>query len=252
MSTKIVIRFPTEILAIITQYASIDTLPHLSLVSRKMYFITIPVLYASIPDLCMPRTIRCLLTLSTKPEVAHLVRSFSVDSPCSYALRAFHSLLTRALSNMTGLRRLSIQSDIAISGVLSQMSCRLTELDCFIPPGDSYFISKFLSTQPAIEKLTINCSPDDLSTLDPEALPALRELAAPIHLLPTFLISRLPHIPRLPQLSQLCVFMLTPDLTQFLQLARALKAAKLPKSLKLIIKLLTTIDSTMIGVVSLG
>ncbi|KAF8761204.1 hypothetical protein RHS01_00304 [Rhizoctonia solani] len=50
---------------------------------------------------------------------------------------------------------------------------------------EAYSISTFLSTQPDIEELYIVGQPNGLTDLDIDALPALRDLAAPLRLIPT-------------------------------------------------------------------
>ncbi|CAE6481470.1 unnamed protein product [Rhizoctonia solani] len=239
-------RFPIEMFSIIAQYASLEARMHLSVTSRGIYRITISMLYASIPEMNIPRTIRCLRTLSAKPEVARLVRSISLDFTISRVFRSFHSLLSRALTNMAGLHTLSIQVDFAISRTLIRMSCRLTELVCYVPSEDSHLISEFLSTQPTIQKLTLLCPSGDLSTLHPDALPALRELSAPTYLLDTLLL------PRLPCLSRLCVLGASISTKKFVFLVLVFQKAKHLKSLELVIEMDLTTHFMTSQTVSIG
>ncbi|CAE6465024.1 unnamed protein product [Rhizoctonia solani] len=239
---------PIELLMIIAKHASRSLLPCLSLVSREIYSITMPLLYAAIPklNLCMPRTIRCLLTLSTKPELARMVRSFHLILPFFHALRPFHFLISRALSNMTGLDSLTIHSNVPICSVLSQLSCRLTELLYHSSSSDPYPISGFLSTQPTIEKLIIDCPADGLSNLASDALPALRDLSAPVELLWSPLSSHL------SRLSRLFVLNTMTNLAQFIQLARSLQTITAPRPLELIVGIDTSENSGVIEIASLG
>ncbi|CAE7161101.1 unnamed protein product [Rhizoctonia solani] len=158
-------RLPVELLATIVKYAPTNILPRLLLVSREAYSTTLPILYASVPNMSKRCTIQCLLTLATKPEIACLVRSFSFFSPFYHALQAFHFLFTRALGNMTSLHKLLLHPNVTISNVLIQVPCQLMELVYLSSPSDSRRISQFLRTQPTIEKLTLICSPNDLDTL---------------------------------------------------------------------------------------
>ncbi|KEP47938.1 hypothetical protein V565_138910 [Rhizoctonia solani 123E] len=199
----------------------------------------------------IPRTIRCLRTLSAKPEVARLVRSFSLNHTISRVFRSFHSLLSRALSNMTGLHTLSIMADFTISRALIQMSCQLIELVCYVPPEDSRYIPEFLSTQPTIKKLTILCPSGDLSTLHPDALPSLRELSAPTHLLDTLLLARL------PCLSRLCVLGASTNTEKFFFLVLVFRIAKHFKSLELVIEMdltthMGTSEAVAVGLALIG
>ncbi|CEL58369.1 hypothetical protein RSOLAG1IB_03115 [Rhizoctonia solani AG-1 IB] len=223
-------RLPIELLDLVAQHAKMDTQTRLSVVSRSVYSVSTRALYASIPHMSMIRMTRCLLTLSKNPELACLVRSFSLRISPSHLLRAFHALLTRGLSNMTGLHTLSLQLGIyATSSVMSRMSCRLTKLVYVAASDPSYPISRFLSSQPSIEELYIVCRPGDVSALNPEALPALRDLAAPLQLLPALLK------PRLSLLSRLSVLGTASKFGSFVQLAMVLGSTRRPESLELVI-----------------
>lgn len=101
--TTMPVRLPNELLDLIAQRTTRGTQAQLSVVSRRIYHVSTRVLYASILNMDLARTTRCLLTLSKKPELARLVRFFLYIS-YSHALGSFHALLTRALSNMTGLQ----------------------------------------------------------------------------------------------------------------------------------------------------
>ncbi|KEP51026.1 hypothetical protein V565_068870 [Rhizoctonia solani 123E] len=226
---KMETRLPTEILAIVAQYASIDTLVQLSVVSRGVHFVVMPALYASIPDMNMPRAIQCLRTLLIKPEAARLVRSFVFNLSVCHALQALRTLLIRVLGNMTGLHTLSLYLWAGPPSILSQMSCRLTKFTCMVLSNDSFPISQFLMSQPTIEELIIMCPSKDISGLGLDALPVLRQLTAPYWLLHDLLLPRLSHI------SQLTVTGIAIDAKKFVHLAEIFKTGKHPRSLELII-----------------
>ncbi|CAE6451600.1 unnamed protein product [Rhizoctonia solani] len=194
-----VARLPIELVDLVVQYSATDTRAHLSTVSRGVYSISIRVLYSSILDMSVSRTIRCLLTLSRKPELALLVRSFSFYlSPSPNFLRPFLILLSRVLGNLHNLRTLTLQLGVPITmNLLGQISSRLTRLIYIHPFNGPHPASQFLSNQTTIEELLLVCQPSDLSTLDSDALPALKELAAPLWLLPNILPSRLPRLSQL-------------------------------------------------------
>ncbi|CAE6533679.1 unnamed protein product [Rhizoctonia solani] len=131
---------------------------------------------------------------------------------------------------MTSLTFLSLQLGIfATSSVLSQMTCRLTKLVCVLSSDDAYPISKFLSTQPAIEELYIVCRPEGLAELDSDALPVLRDLAAPLRLLSKLLHSRLSRVSRLSVLGTIA------EIEDFVQLGEVLESSKPPESIELVI-----------------
>ncbi|GAB1523849.1 hypothetical protein RhiTH_006999 [Rhizoctonia solani] len=143
---------------------------------------------------------------------------------------AINKLGAGAYGNMTELHTLSLQlGTYATSSVMSQMSCRLKKFVCIIASDPSYPVSQFLSTQPCIEELYVVCRPEDISTLDPEALPALRDLAAPLQLLPVLIRTRL------SRLSRLSVLGTIGKSGSFIELIMALRSAKPPESLELVV-----------------
>ncbi|CEL58376.1 hypothetical protein RSOLAG1IB_03122 [Rhizoctonia solani AG-1 IB] len=174
------------------------------------------------------RTTQCLLTLSSNPEIARLVRSFSLRLSSRRTIQSSPDIIGHALSNMTGLISLSLQLGIfATSSVLSQATFRLTKLVCIVASDEAYPISKFLSTQSDIEELYIVGQPNGLAGLDADALPALRDLAAPLRLLPDLLRSRLSGISRLSILGTMFV------IEDFVQLGTTLESAKAAVAIEL-------------------
>ncbi|KAG8763194.1 hypothetical protein FRC11_005550, partial [Ceratobasidium sp. 423] len=102
------------------------------------------------------------------------------------------------------------------------MSCRLTNVLCVLSPDDVYPVSKFLSTQPTIEELSIICQLGGLAGLRPDAFPALRDLASPSRLIPKLLKSRT------PRLSRLIILGMIAEIGEFVQLSAAFRPAKPP------------------------
>ncbi|KAG8760988.1 hypothetical protein FRC11_014613 [Ceratobasidium sp. 423] len=194
------------------------------------------------------RMAKCLLTLSAKPEIAYLVRSFCFFPPFFFhALRAFRTLLTRALSNMTNLHTLLLRlGKFATPSTLSQMTCQLKKLYCVFLPKYSYLASQLVSTQPTIEELTIISPSVDLFPLDPNALPMLRKLSATLQLLPSLFPSRLSHLSRLSIIEPLT----NPE--GFIRLATAFKLAQPPESLHLVVGVDMSTHMVLPEVVSLG
>ncbi|CAE6533685.1 unnamed protein product [Rhizoctonia solani] len=240
-------RFPTELLGTVVQYTSKDTQACLSVVSRDVYFISARMLYASISEMGISRATKCLLTLSSNPKLACLVRSFSLNSPFSSRFpQSFCTPLTRALAKMTGLQTLLLVGVFATSSVVSQMPCKLTKLVYNLPCEDSYPISQFLSTQPTIKDLTIDFQLGGISALGLEALPALRRLSAPVPLLFTLLPSQL------SRLSQLSILGVKANHSFFCHLVLFFQLSKLPKSLELSIAMDITAYLKTPEVVSLG
>ncbi|KAG8705519.1 hypothetical protein FRC11_008984, partial [Ceratobasidium sp. 423] len=235
MQTKL----PIELLDLVVQYATTDTQIRLSAVSRDVYSISVRELYASIPGMSISRTTKCLLTLSTKPELARLVRSFYFNlSPSPHVLRAFQTRLLHALGIINNLHILALDLDAPMdTSLLGQISCRLTELYCTLPPEGSSPLSQFLSTQPAIEKLLIICRPDDICSLGRDGLPVLRELAAPSELLPRLLPSRLSRLSRLTVLRTMAG-------SELFLLNAILATSAPPQSMELIIQVKITRNMT--------
>ncbi|CAE6446986.1 unnamed protein product [Rhizoctonia solani] len=243
---KMTARLPIELLDLVAQYSSMDTQARLSPVSRDVYFVSVRALYASIPDMTVSHTTKCLLTLSGKPEIACLVRSFYFFPSSFHALRAFRTLITRALGNMTNLHTLSLGLDTFPASSLVQFSFRLRKLVYTHSYYEPHPVSQLLSTQPTIEELTLLCPPHDISTLDRDALPALKKLSAPIWLLPKLLLSRM------SRLTQLRVIGNMAEADQFFQLGALFKVAEPPDSLELAIGMDATTHLMITQIVSLG
>ncbi|CAE6427536.1 hypothetical protein ACGC1H_001203 [Rhizoctonia solani] len=232
---------PIELIALVAQYADMRTQGRLSAVSRDVYSICIRTLYQSIPEMSVSRTTQCLLTLSKKPELAHLVRCFTfLLTPSPLFFQTFLTIFSRALSNMNNLHSLMLDVDVLITMDPSKhISCQLTYFYCCIPTQGSFPVSQFLASQPTIQELHIICHLDDISSLGPEALPALRKLTAPLSLLPRLLPSRF------SRLSQLFVLGDMIDSDGFMQLGTMLTLPNPPRSLELAIHM--EINTAMIA-----
>ncbi|QRW19708.1 hypothetical protein RhiXN_01114 [Rhizoctonia solani] len=175
------------------------------------------------------RTTQCLLTLSTKPEIACLVRVFSLRLSSSRILHESPNILAHALGNMTNLISLSLHLAVfATSAILSQATFRLTKLVCIMTSDEAYSISTFLSTQPDIEELYIVGQPNGLTDLDIDALPALRDLAAPLRLIPSLIRSSGSKISHLSILGTIAEF------EEFVQLGTILEAIQAPGRVELV------------------
>jgi hypothetical protein len=193
-------RLPVELIYLTAQYATVETQGRLSVVSRGLNIISMPMLYRLIPYMSIPRATQCLVTLSKKLEVARLVYSFFLALPPRQFLRPFYAVLDRALGNMSNLQELSLILGLPITRnfpKVEAISKELTKLTCYTHTQDPHFLPSLLLDQPGIEELNILCGPAAIANLSPEALTALKCLHSPIWLLPTLLPSRLSHLSRL-------------------------------------------------------
>ncbi|KAG8704196.1 hypothetical protein FRC09_003702 [Ceratobasidium sp. 395] len=194
-------RLPTELLALIASFASQKTLARLALASRTTYAVSVRPLYASITTNSLqqgPRTIQCLDTLTTNTHLARLVQSYHLNITLEKYNPRLPALVTNALRNMTGLTELSLQLGLAFSStVLEHATFKLHKIVCVVKSSSKYSISRFLNSQPEIESLYLVCHQSALTSLSPTALPALKDVAAPLCILPKIVMERLHHITRI-------------------------------------------------------
>ncbi|KAG8743417.1 hypothetical protein FRC10_012082 [Ceratobasidium sp. 414] len=194
---------PTELLALVAGCASESALAALSQISRTAYAVSVGPLYASIASMSAMRTIQCLRTLTLNPHLAQLVRLYTINTPFKELRRydVFTTLVTCALENMINLAELSLHLGVSCtSTVFKRATFKLHKLVCVIVSDPTYPISRFLESQPAIESLYLVCRPEGFTGLSPTALPALRDVAAPLDLLPQFIIRDLSQINRVSSL----------------------------------------------------
>ncbi|KAG8743416.1 hypothetical protein FRC10_012081 [Ceratobasidium sp. 414] len=191
-----------ELLSLIASLASKPTLAALARVSTTTYAISIRPLYTSIPYMNRTRVILCLRTLAQHPSLACLVRSCTIiitTCPLYNLSYAFSHLAPRAFEQMTNLTELSLRLHaFTNSSILARARFKLRNLACVISSHSTYPITQFLISQPTIESLVITCDPQDIILgLPRDALPILRNVAAPFALLPPLLSTRLSHITRI-------------------------------------------------------
>ncbi|KAG8742741.1 hypothetical protein FRC12_015275 [Ceratobasidium sp. 428] len=191
-------RLPIELLALVASFASQQALARLASVSRTTYVVSIQPLYASITTMKGPRTVQCLDTLATNTQLARLVQSYHLNMPPQKYDRDISTLVTNALKNMTRLTELSLQLSLAFSStVLEHATFKLHKLLCVVMSNPKYPIARFLNSQPEIESLYLVCHQSALTSLSPTALPALRDIAVPLRILPLIVPTRLHHITRI-------------------------------------------------------
>ncbi|KAG8704198.1 hypothetical protein FRC09_003704 [Ceratobasidium sp. 395] len=194
-------RLPIELLALIASFASQQALARLASVSRTTYAVSIQPLYASITTMKGPRTVRCLDTLAANTHLARLVQSYHLNIlniPSQKYNGHLSTLITNALRNMTSVTELSLQLGLTFSStVLEHATFKLHKLICVAVSNPKYPIARFLNSQPKIESLYLVCHQSALASLSPTALPALRDIAAPLRILPQILPTRLSHITRI-------------------------------------------------------
>ncbi|KAF8594160.1 hypothetical protein BDV93DRAFT_611960 [Ceratobasidium sp. AG-I] len=153
---------PTELLALVASNSVPSSQAALARTCRRAYTVAVRPLYAYIDTMDTARTTRCLETLANNEHLARLV------------------LVTRAFEKMDNLVDLSVQlGGHAASAVLARAKFKLTDLVCVLASDRAYPLARFLESQPGIESLHIACGEDGLDTLAPDALPALRNVAAP-------------------------------------------------------------------------
>ncbi|KAG8702754.1 hypothetical protein FRC09_004559 [Ceratobasidium sp. 395] len=145
-----------------------------------------------------PRAVQCLGTLATNTHVARLVQSYHLSIPSERYDSHLSNLIKSALGNMTRLTELSLQLGLAFSStVLEHATFKLRKLICVVMSNPKYPIARFLNSQPEIESLYLVCHQNALASLSPTALPALKDIAAPLRILPQLIPTRLSRITRI-------------------------------------------------------
>ncbi|KAG9099131.1 hypothetical protein FRC06_005618, partial [Ceratobasidium sp. 370] len=188
---------PTELLALVAGFASESALAALSQASSTAYAVSVRPLYTSIASMSAMRTIQCLHTLASNAHLARLVRLYSISTPFKELRRydVFSNLVACTLENTTNLAELSLQLGVSCtSAVFKHVTFKLRKLVCVVASDPAYPISRFLESQPSIESLYLVCRPDGLADLSAAVLPVLRDVAAPLDLLPDFIIRDLSQI----------------------------------------------------------
>ncbi|KAG9127059.1 hypothetical protein FRC07_000846 [Ceratobasidium sp. 392] len=173
---------PTELLALIADSVSHLTLLSLALASKTTYGVSVPLLYAVITSINIEQTVQCLDTLATNTRLARLVRVLYIEEEPYGETRSVYSpsLVKTALKNMTALTELTLHLNLPSSSeVLEHATFKLRDFVCFVESNSKFPIAHFLNTQPMLDSLVLFCDPEDLVSLSPSALPALRSVSAP-------------------------------------------------------------------------
>jgi hypothetical protein len=174
----------------------------LSRLSYTASFLHVPAqrqLYRHVSISSSRRNLAVLFTLARKPEIAHHVRSFSIDLDSQFTfLRAFYHQLANALANMPALTSLHLFIDPNASWVLQELSYpRLLHFASPFPL-DSH-VSGFLSRTPALLELEVDSlpfrheRPASASILTPPSLPLLQQFVGSSHAAESIVPSRPVH-----------------------------------------------------------
>ncbi|KAG9105782.1 hypothetical protein FRC07_009101, partial [Ceratobasidium sp. 392] len=189
-------RLPIELLTLVANFASQSTLGSFSLASKATYTVSLRPLYAHIPRMNGKRTVRCLTTLVANARLALLVQSYHMhDSEESFS-HDVHELVASAFENMTGLTELRLWFNIPLSpDIFEHAKFKLHTLEYWVMSGSRHSIAEFLNTQSELKSLHLFChNEDELSSLAPTALPALRDVGGRHYTLRDLLPTRLSHI----------------------------------------------------------
>ncbi|KAJ3920218.1 hypothetical protein F5877DRAFT_38673 [Lentinula edodes] len=124
------------------------------------------------------RNLGVVLTIARKPQIAHYVRSFSMELDSYFTLlRPFYQQVSRALASMTELTSLRLFVDPTASWVLQDISLsRLVHFAC--PFNLDPHVSNFLKNTPALLELEVDSTPCGLgrpaSALAPSSVAQLQ------------------------------------------------------------------------------
>ncbi|KAH9951805.1 hypothetical protein B0H21DRAFT_192591 [Amylocystis lapponica] len=166
-----------------------STLAVLARTSATLNASAIRVLYSSLTISSYARNLSAICTLASRPDLARLVRSFSITlSDHDAGFHSFYALLQRALIRMPQLVLLDLLVDASASWVLSGVQSLYAHLEHFSCsfPLDAH-LSAFLARTPALLSLQISASSPALETIQPFApshIPRLSSYTGPASLIP--------------------------------------------------------------------
>ena len=100
---------PTELLVLTLQHLDRDNIPSVLRTHSTFYCIAVRLLYRSIPDLPVLRSIACLKVLKQNPTVATLVKDLTIDWSNYRVTANLLRLLQGALQQLKQLRSLSLE-----------------------------------------------------------------------------------------------------------------------------------------------
>ncbi|KAG9122064.1 hypothetical protein FRC07_001703 [Ceratobasidium sp. 392] len=127
---------------------------------------------------------------------------------------------------MAGLTELTVMLGVSCtSAILERATFKLRKLVCVIKSDSKYPVARFLDSQPTIESLYIVSRPEAFGSLLLTALPILRDVAAPLCLLPYILSTRLSHVTRISSLGTIASYTELDKLATLLRDAVAQPAA---------------------------
>ncbi|KAI0320769.1 hypothetical protein OF83DRAFT_1169030 [Amylostereum chailletii] len=167
---------PVEILDRIFAFVDNHSLTNVALASRTFYGVSCRIIYRHIPSLPLPRTVLCLRTLATNPDLANFARTYEVGSMdtldadrATFLMAPFYHLLIRAVHNMPHIVELQFLLDDPTSFILTGAPFRLTKLTttCNFDPT----FAAWLEEQPTLHRIHVYGPFISGTTLRPDALP---------------------------------------------------------------------------------
>lgn len=167
-------KMPTELNRLVAeQVADRSTLHSLSQVSRAMNAEAQRVLYHDVEDSNPETHTLFLRTVTTRPQLARLVRRYSYDA--DVIDDAIWDLLSIGLRSLTGLKDLCIRAHGGLhvaQSLLQDCTFQLERL-CCTSYGDEIAFASFLVKQPTLVHLDIHWRPELCDLVPPHALPNL-------------------------------------------------------------------------------
>lgn len=188
---------PLELLDAVCQSLPQADLARLSYTSSSVYLAVQRQLYRHVEISSARQNLGVVITMARKAEIAHHVRSFSIDLDShSTVFRPFYQLLARALAGMTEITSLRLFVDASASWILDELSCsRLLHFAC--PFSLDSHVSNFLEGTPVLLELEVDSMPfrheGTPAVLTPYAIPQLQQFIGSSQAAETIIPSRPVH-----------------------------------------------------------
>ncbi|KAJ3856943.1 hypothetical protein EV368DRAFT_61280 [Lentinula lateritia] len=169
---------PLELIDVVCANLAPTDLARLSYICSSAHQAAQRQLYRHVSISSSRRNLGVVLTIARKPQIAHYVRSFSMEIDSYFTLlRPFYRQVSRALASMTELTSLRLFVDPTASWVLKNISLpRLVHFAC--PFNLDSHVSNFLKHTHALLELEVDSTPCGLrrpaSALAPSSVTQLQ------------------------------------------------------------------------------
>ncbi|KAF8599308.1 hypothetical protein BDV93DRAFT_547020 [Ceratobasidium sp. AG-I] len=146
-------RLPVEITSLILARLGDDDLLQASLVNRLFHYESARILYRTIPRMAPRRSVKLICVLARSPELASLVKSYTISLKLADPVGNLYRRLAKALSHMTNLHSLSFEVPGDKSWILQQCSANIRWFKTSLEFDDK--LAKWVATKPQMHDLIL-------------------------------------------------------------------------------------------------